>query len=123
MMASATIHRAKRGRYLVSAAIAGSMCLAALAPSAAYAGPNDPFTTLAPGFTQSLYATGLAPFGGVAFAPNGDPLMVSGTIFHIDASTTFTMDGSTIHPVTTVSPAAPLFFGVVNANGAIYANT
>jgi hypothetical protein len=85
---------------------------------------NEPFTTLAPGFTQTLYATGLNCCGGVAFAPNGDPLFVSGLIYHIDSTTTTTIDGSNVHPVTVVAPAAPLFFGVVNGkNGALYANT
>lgn len=121
MRALTTIHRAKRVWRSAAAVIA---VLAAVVPSVAYAGPNDPFTTLAPGFTQSLYATSLTCCGGVAFAPNGDPLFVSGSIFDINASATTTVHGSTVHPVTVISPAAPLFFGVVNvASGAIYANT
>ncbi|MHB8328570.1 MAG: YncE family protein [Acidimicrobiales bacterium] len=88
------------------------------------ASTNEPFTTLASGFTQDLYASGTPGIGDVAFASNGDPLVVSSAMFDVNASTTTTQDGSTIHPYTTYSSAAPLFFGVVNGqNGGIYANT
>lgn len=101
---------------------AASICAAALAPTPAYAGANDPFTTLAPGLTQSLYATGTPGVGGVAFAPNGDPLVIDGSISRVDSTTTTTVDGSAVHPVTLT--AANLQLGVVNgATGALYANT
>jgi Bacterial Ig-like domain (group 3) len=98
-----------------------SICAAALVPTPAYAAANDPFTTLASGLTQSLYATGTPGIGGVAFAPNGDPLVVAGSIFRVDSTTTVTVDGSAVHPVTFT--AASVILGVVNgANGALYAN-
>jgi hypothetical protein len=80
-----------------------------------------PFASLAPGFTQSLYATGLPFAGGVAFASNGDPLVAFGSLYRIDSSTTITQNGSTIHPTTPHS--ASLGLGLANAlDGGVYAN-
>ena len=104
------------------ALVTGSICAAAIGATPASAGANDPFTTLASGLTQSLYATGLPFVGGVAFASNGDPLEVDGSVYRMDSSTTTTVHGSAVHPVTVT--AASLSLGVVNgANGALYANT
>lgn len=91
--------------------------------SAAFAASN-PFPFLASGFTQTLYATNVPGIGGVAFAPNGGPMVVDEMIHQTDPTTTVLMDGSNVHPVTTITPTAPLYFGVVNGkNGALYANT
>lgn len=106
---------------LLIGAVAAVLLTAGIAQSAFAA---TPFTTLASGFTQNLYATGLSCCGGVAFASDGDPLFVSSAIYDISATNTTTMNGSTVHTVSILTPLAPLFFGVVNvASGAIYANT
>lgn len=113
--------------YAGAAVAAGAAVLVVLPgspASGATAGTSTPFTFLAAGFTQTLYATGTPGIGGVAFAPNGDPLVVFGTIFDVSTTSTTTVNGSTVHTFTTASSPAPLDLGVVNgANGAIYANT
>jgi hypothetical protein len=89
--------------------------------TSASAAGAQPFASLAPGFTQALYATGLPFAGGVAFAPNGDPLVAFGTLYRIDSLTTILQDGSTIHPTTTHS--ASLGLGLANGvDGSVYAN-
>ena len=109
-------------RLGIACTIIGALSIVGL-PTAANA-VSAPFTYMAPGFTQTLYATSLQCCGGVAFASNGDPLFVSSNIYYIDSATTTLVDGSNVHPVSIVVPAAPLFFGVVNGtNGALYANT
>jgi len=102
-----------------------SLAVIMLAPvfvsTSASAAGAQPFASLAPGFTQALYATGLPFAGGVAFAPTGDPLVAFGQLYRIDSSTTITQNGSTIHPTTTHS--ASLGLGLANAfDGSVYAN-
>lgn len=90
--------------------------------SARASAPVMPFSFLAPGFTQQLYATGVATFAfGIAFAPNGDPVTDGfGTLQRIDSHSTTTMDGSTIHPISTL-PNSNGFFGIANtADGSLY---
>src|SRR4051812_41530211 len=75
--------------------------LALALPATAAAVPTTPYATLAPGFTQSLYATGLPFATGVAFARDGDPMMLNSSLSRVDAQSTVTMNGSAVHPVTT----------------------
>lgn len=89
------------------------------------------FTTLQPGFTQSLYGVQAVSnlFGGVAFAPNGDPLVddcsVGGSpLYRFDSTTTLPpMNGtSTLHPVSSETSNAGC--GLTNGlNGELYTNT
>jgi hypothetical protein len=83
---------------------------------------SQPFTFLAPGFTQSLYGTGLPFAAGVAFAPNGDPVLAFGSFFRFDSHSTIVSHGSTIHPLTVHS--ASLALGLANdPAGNVFANT
>lgn len=87
--------------------------------SPAQAAGAQPFTFLAPGFTQELYATGLPFAVGVAFAPNGDPVMANGGFYRADSQTSVMMNGSSVHPVTSTS--ASLGIGLANsADGGVY---
>jgi hypothetical protein len=101
------------------AALVSAAALAA-APGAAAAA--QPFTFLAPGFTQELYGTGLPFAAGVAFAPNGDPVLAFGSFFRFDSHSTTTVHGSAVHPLTTHQ--ASLSLGLANSpDGSLYANT
>jgi hypothetical protein len=84
-------------------------------PLSVYA--DGQFTFLAPGFTQKLYATGTPSagriFSGVAFAPNGDLVVVDGgdlthgnRLFRFDAVNTMLVHGSLVHPQVAGSPFA-----------------
>lgn len=111
-----------RRRTALGAALA-CCCLLAAAPQA-FAGSNDPFKTLAPGFTQELYATGLPYAGGVAFAPDGDPLVSFFGMFRVDKQSTTTINGSTVHPTTHLDKSSGLCLGITNGfDGRVYANT
>jgi hypothetical protein len=113
----------RKANLLLTACAATVVALvaAALGVTSAAAAGAQPFAFLAPGFTQALYATGLPFAGGVAFAPNGDPLVAFGSLYRIDSSTTVTQNGSTIHPTTQHS--ANLGLGLANSlDGSVYAN-
>ena len=116
-------------KVLIGTIIGGFMTVMGLVAPASATG-STPFTTPPPPpFTQALY--GVAPnfFGGVAFAPNGDPLVdecaFGGSPLHrFDHTTTLpvTNGTSTLHPVTTESSNAGC--GLTNhPNGALYTNT
>ena len=87
------------------------------------------FTSIQAPFTQSLYGTASGFFGGVAFAPNSDPLVdfcqgSGSSLDRFDSSQTspLTNGTSTLHPVTTESSAAGC--GLTNhPNGSLYSNT
>jgi hypothetical protein len=82
----------------------------------------QPFTFLATGFTQELYAADLPSFGGVAFAANGDPLEAFQVLYRVDSTQTVTVNGSTIHPTTRLGGTP--WIGLANSSaGAVYANT
>jgi hypothetical protein len=103
--------------------VAVAAILVALPAGGARASGALPFTFLAPGYTQELYATD-GPFAaGVAFAPDGDPLLGFGTLLRVDAATTISQHGSTYHPVSLVNGSSPQALGIVNAfDGSVYAN-
>jgi|GEM_PF-1683991 len=92
------------------------------AATAAY----DPFTFMQPGFTQELYATGPGFFGGVAFAPDGDVLVVqcpNGPISRFDAGSTVTVHGTVVHPQV-AALTSTVGCGLTNhPNGDLYSNT
>jgi GDSL-like Lipase/Acylhydrolase family len=104
-----------------------SVPLSLMAAPAAAAGMS--FTVLQAGFTQSLYGTGGGFFGGIAFAPNGDPLVDfcasnGSSLDRFDHSTTLPMTNgtATIHPFTTETSGAGC--GLTNhPDGALYSNT
>ena len=86
------------------------------------------FDPLNEGFTQEVYGIGNHFFGGVAFAPDGDPLVNScvggaGIMDRFDTATTFVhATGTVLHTSTTPIPS----FGCGLSNhpdGFIYANT
>jgi sugar lactone lactonase YvrE len=105
------------------AVLLAAVVTAALLPAtSAGAAQTTPYATLAPGFTQSIYATGLPFAGGIAFAPDGDVLLALSQLYRADAQTTTTVNGSAVHPVTTMPSAASL--GLANSRtGGVYANT
>lgn len=114
----------RRTRKASAVALLAGLGLAAgvLAPSTTSAAPNDPFTFLAPGFTQELYGTGLPFAAGLAFAPDGDLMAAFGNLFRFESSTTVLMNGSSVHPLSTVGGGVAL--GLANgATGGLYANT
>ncbi len=97
--------------------------IAAAQVTQAHAAGAQPFAFLAPGFTQALYATDLPFAGGVAFAPNGDPLVAFSTLFRIDSHNIITRNGSAIHPTTAINPPQALGLGIANSvGGGVYAN-
>jgi hypothetical protein len=105
----------------LSAMLVGTSYVATTATASALP-PTLPFSTLAPGFTQQLYATGLPPFFGIGFASNGDVFASEGTLFRIDSHSTVVVHGSTIHP-TSVVPGTSVGFGLTNtADGGLWAN-
>src|SRR5690348_14295204 len=96
--------------YLLVGALAVSASVVTNLTHALAAGQ---FTTFATGFTQELY--GLEPgfLGGVAFAPNGDPVADNcvgggGSLHRWDHATTLpTVNGtSTLHPESTMPSSA-----------------
>lgn len=95
-----------------------------LGMSTGVAQATPPFTTLAPGFTQELYATGLPTAVGIGFFGNGDVLAANNGLFKIDSHSTVVTHGSTIHPTTAVPSSIASVAGLVNGpDGEIYANT
>jgi hypothetical protein len=103
---------------------------AGISPSAAAASGMS-FTYLDPAFTQSLYGTGSSGqfFGGVAFAPNGDPVVDhcengAGGLDRFDHTTLLaSIEGTaTLHPISAESSGAGC--GLTNhPDGALYSNT
>ena len=93
--------------------------------------PNSPFTTFDTrneGFTQSVYGVGGGFFSGVAFAPNGDPLVnqVCGpgddTMVRFDHSATYVSHGTVLHNGTEGIKTAGC--GMTSSpDGNIYVNT
>lgn len=87
------------------------------------------YPTIDPTFSQELYGTATAFFGGVAFAPDGSPLVdecaFSGSPLHkFDATTLLpTTNGTTtLHPASTLPSAAGC--GLTNhPDGTLYSNT
>jgi hypothetical protein len=120
----------RKGMHLVLwglASFAGALLLA-VAPASA----DGQFTTLEAPFTQSLYGVQSVDnlFGGVAFAPNGDPLAddcqstPAGPLYRFNSATTLPpVHGSTaLHPVSTETSTAGC--GLTNhPDGALYSNT
>ncbi len=106
-------------RALLALALVASLVMP---PASVHAAANDPFTFLAPGFTQELYATDLPWVGGVAFAPSGDAVEAFQKLYRIDSTQTITVHGSTVHPTTQLS--GTLWIGLANSqDNGIYANT
>jgi len=93
--------------------------------------PNSPFTTFDTrneGFTQAVYGVGGGFFGGVAFAPNGDPLVNEAcdfgddTMIRFDHLTTYVSHGTTLHNGTAGIKTAGC--GMTSSpDGNIYVNT
>jgi streptogramin lyase len=97
----------------------GTMLAVAVSPAAA-----DPFLTLAPGFTQELYATDLPFATGIAFATDGDGFAAFNEMYRIDQQTTVSQNGSTYHPTSPFPASGAVGLGLVNGpNGNVYANT
>ncbi|WP_372729701.1 hypothetical protein [Nocardioides sp.] len=92
-------------------------------------GDGKSFTTLAPSFTQDLFGIGPEFFGGVAFAPDGDPLVdfcrFSGSdLRRFDRQSVVSPDptGSELHPSTVQGSNAGC--GLTNhPDGTLYSNT
>ena len=87
-----------RAALVFIAGAIGSLCVASTASA-----DTPPFSSLAPGFTQTLYGTGETNAAiGVAFAANGDPLTSNpgGPLMRFNSSATVTVNGSAVHPVT-----------------------
>jgi hypothetical protein len=92
-------------------------------------GLGQSFLTLAPGFTQEIVGVHPSFLGGVAFAPDGDPLVgncvsSSGSpLQRFDRQGVASVVNSTnLHPVTTLTSGAGC--GLTNhPNGALYSNT
>ena len=106
-------------RALLALALVASLVMP---PASVHAAANDPFTFLAPGFTQELYATDLPWVGGVAFAPSGDAVEAFQKLYRIESTQTITIHGSTVHPTTQLS--GTLWIGLANSqDNGIYANT
>ncbi len=85
-------------------------------------GVGASFTFLQAPFTQDLYATHLDFGEGVAFAPDGDPLVAFVTMRRIDADGDEpTAHGDELHPVTVLDATACV--GLANhSDGTLYAN-
>lgn len=120
-------------RTLRTIALAGAVAACALGAQPAMAnhqdGAGQSFTTLQPGFTQDLFGTSPEFFGGVAFAPDGDPL-VDGCSFsgsglrRFDRQSVLMPDptGSELHPSTLQPSNAGC--GLTNhPDGSLYSNT
>jgi hypothetical protein len=122
-----------RGRCVTLASLVGVLlawaCSGALATAADAGGVS--FTYLDPAFSQSLYGIGLSGqfFGGVAFAPSGDPLVDfcepgGGSLDRFDHANLLpeTEGTTTLHPLSTEASGAGC--GLTNhPDGALYSNT
>jgi uncharacterized repeat protein (TIGR01451 family) len=95
------------------------------APAVASAGQS--FLFLQPGFTQAIFGVSPDFMGGVAFAPNADPWVDQcsgggGPMTRFDRSSTYVLNGTTLHPGTLTASAAGC--GLTNGqNGNLYTNT
>jgi hypothetical protein len=113
-------------RSLVALAAVTLLTLLPIGPASA---AGQSFTSLQPGFTQELFGVNPNFFGGVAFAPDGDPLVdnCSGggsPLFRFDRQTNLPpVNGtSTLHPNSTLASGAGC--GLTNhPNGSLYTNT
>ncbi len=86
------------------------------------------FTFLAPGFTQQIIGVSTSFFGGVAFAPDGDPLVdfcgYSGSPLHrfdLGGATT-TVNGTALYPSSLMSSNAGCGI-TTHPDGNLYSNT
>jgi Ca2+-binding RTX toxin-like protein len=118
-------HACRAARAVISLVAATMLAVAATAPAAQADGQ---FTTLQSGFTQELYGISPAFMGGVAFAPDGDPIVDdcsnSGSpIRRFDKQTLLppTHGTSTLHPRTDISSNAGC--GLTQVGGFLYTNT
>jgi hypothetical protein len=119
-------------RFRWFAPVVGLLACAACAAPVALANHSDgqgrSFTTLSAGFTQDLYGVADHFMGGVAFAPDGDPL-VDHCNFSGSALTRFDHQGTEanahgdeLHPSTSLPSNAGC--GLTNhPNGSLYSNT
>jgi PKD repeat protein len=93
--------------------------------SAAAAGPS--YSSLPVGFTQTLYGVSNARLGGVAFAPDGSPLVsdctyLEGSLHRFDVHSSTNQGGTALHPESVLPSNAGC--GLVNhPDGTLYANT
>ena len=117
-------------KVLIGTIIGGFMTVMGLVVPASATG-STPFTTPPPApFSQALYGVVPSFLGGVAFAPNGDPLVDNcfdsgSAVYRFDHTTTLpvTNGTSTLHPVTAL-PNSNAGCGLANhPNGALYTNT
>src|ERR1044072_1528909 len=104
----------------IRGALAALLVAATFAPAAASGAVGQPFSSLQAPFTQALYGTHSAFFGGVAFAPNGDVWVdecaFSGSPLHrFSATQQHFTHGTTVHDVSTVSSNAGC--GMTNGPG------
>ena len=111
-------------RRLTACAAGAAFAVMIVASTGVAEAATQPFSTLAPGFTQQLVASNLPSAFGIAFASNGDLFASEGPLQRVDTHTTSVVDGSTISPTNTVTPAVAVGLGLVNGqNGEVYANT
>lgn len=113
-----------------SAVLLGSLVAAGGGPAQADhgTGTGKSYTFLQPGFTQDVFGTGSFFMGGVAFAPDGDPLVdqcaFSGSPLHrFDRQGVApVVNGTKLHPATTLPSGAGC--GLTNhPDGTLYTNT
>ncbi len=123
-----SIPRTKALRRLVVALLLAISALGVVeAPQVTHATGAEGFTFLQPGFTETLIGVHSGFLGGVAFAPNGDPLsdgcpFSGGPLFRFAQGSTFAQNGSTLHTESVEASAAGC--GLANnPNGALYSNT
>jgi hypothetical protein len=104
-------------------------CFVCLCTQLLQASPQS-FTFLQPGFTQQIFGVSNTFMAGVAFASNGDPWVVGGTVGNCLPGTTllrfgsptFVQNGTTLHTESTVTNSN-VYCGLTNhPNGRLYAN-
>ena len=101
--------------------------LGAVASVSAANAAGQPYQSLQPGFSQTLYGVSDARLGGVAFAAEGSPIVsdcgfLGGFLHRFDPHSTVALNGSNLHPETIQASHAGC--GLTNhPDGTLYANT
>jgi PKD repeat protein len=118
--------RGRRFLRLVGLPLFGALVAVLLAAtSVAAAGPV--YGSLPVGFTQTLYGVSNARLGGVAFAPDGSPIVsdctyLEGSLHRFDVHSSTSQGGTALHPESVLASNAGC--GLVNhPDGTLYATT
>lgn len=111
---------------MLSVAALGSAAMVTAATARAGATGAGVFATLAPGYTQQLYATQTSMTGGLAFADTGDLVGDScawfgGDLFRVDSTSTVVVDGTSVHPVSDMTSRAGCGLAA-GTGGSVYSN-